>query len=811
MALGLLGGAARAVGGQMVKSGGKAMAKKVMSRGDKKQNKSINEGSAQQDGGRSGALTVKPKTTLIPASVLKAPDTKTTSIGSDGTLVTIYKKVVQIDKILKGTLAEEKALTKEKKKQDKREDRDRREGKLEKKKTKEEKKQKGLSLPKLSFFDRIKQFITSIILGIVLKNLVGNKDFLNNLKSIFDAIVKGIDVTADLILGVIDGLGTFLLWGQKVIDGSKDWLKNNRGDEAVGRLNQLLGSLGNLFNATIIVGALAAKLGGKPKTKPGQKPGGRLGPRVKPTKPLIRKLGSALGPRGNARKMQLKHGHAARGIYQNSYDNAISKGRTPKQAAETANAAVKKALKKGQIISRPQTGSLGGTDKGSSLMKGGFKKAPGRLGLKLFGKQGVKLVSKTFGKIPVMGPLIVAVASLLAGEPIGQAVFKGLGAALGGLLGSFIPIPVIGTILGETIGVLVGDMMYSLIMGGGAKEAGAKFMTALKTALDVGGLIVNFFKEGFGRFFNDFPTVDVPGVMQSPMGALFPFLATKGETGFFGEKQVKEMPNLSILFNPLAMLTELIPHAAASFLPAIFGKGGTAFGESKKVPDNKPEKSKSIGSTGSTASTGEASNLAGEAGKFIESKLSSPKDYQAITEHPDFGGVRGSHATNSYHYSGRAIDIGAWDYEQGPIVDVINQFNKIKNVSPAEIITAKQDPTYHGDHVHLAYSKGGFTKSGAHKITVGENGREFVLDADSTAAIEKVFPGLLSATNKAKGEAAINALKNYASYEAGGESTVVINQNQIPASMMQQKQSSSAPIIIPVGVEDPFASAYANC
>ena len=47
--------------------------------------------------------------------------------------------------------------------------------------------------------------------------------------------------------------------------------------------------------------------------------------------------------------------------------------------------------------------------------------------------------------------------------------------------------------------------------------------------------------------------------------------------------------------------------------------------------------------------------------------------------------------------------------------------------------------------------------------------------------------------------------------EALGESTIVINQNQIPASMMQQKQSPSAPIVIPVGGEDPFASTYANC
>ena len=64
--------------------------------------------------------------------------------------------------------------------------------------------------------------------------------------------------------------------------------------------------------------------------------------------------------------MQKKHGHAARGIYENAIDN----GKTPRQA----KAAVDKALKKGQIVSKPQTGSLGGTDKGSKIAKGGLKK-----------------------------------------------------------------------------------------------------------------------------------------------------------------------------------------------------------------------------------------------------------------------------------------------------------------------------------------------------------------------------------------------------------------------------------------------------
>ena len=63
----------------------------------------------------------------------------------------------------------------------------------------------------------------------------------------------------------------------------------------------------------------------------------------------------------------------------------------------------------------------------------------------------MKGIAKGFSRIPIVGPLIVAVSSLLAGEPLGQAAFKGVGAAIGGLLGSFIPIPVIGTLLGKLL------------------------------------------------------------------------------------------------------------------------------------------------------------------------------------------------------------------------------------------------------------------------------------------------------------------------------------------------------------------------
>ena len=775
MALGLLGGAARAVGGQMAKSGGKAMAKKVMNRGDKKQKKSVSGGSAQQNEGMSGASTIRPKTTLIPASVVKASDTKTTSVGSDGILVTIYKRVVEIDKILKGTLAEEKALTKEKTKQDKKEDRDKKEGKLEKKKTKEEKKQKGLSLPGLSFFDRIKKFITTIIGGFILQKLV---DFgPEKLEGIILAINTGLDVGVKAILGVIDAAGTFLLGAYDLYDQTKDWVGVKEGEDAKKKFGQFGEKLKNLLNAILIVGGAAIALGPKgPKPKPR---GPNLAPAAANAVAASRNT-SFMGP-GRYRLP----GQTAAGSNLNleMARRSASSTFTPARASRFAG-----------FKANLQTGTAGvplpaGAQRG--LFKVGSKAG------QFLSKASLPGIKNIFGRIPWIGTLIVTVASLLAGEPIGQAAFKGFGAALGGILGSFIPIPVIGTTIGLLAGEFVGDLLYSLILGKGPEEAGRKLKAAFDNALMVGGLIGEYFKESFGRLFKNFPTIDVSdvgwGALQKALAVVLPFL-DEDKDG-----KVEKIPDISILnpiFNPVGFVSKLIPHAAASFFPAIFGKGGTAFGGSKKAPDNEPEKL--------TGSTGAGSNLAGEAGKFIESKLSSPKDYQAITEHPDFGGIRGGHSANSYHYSGRAIDIGAWDYEQGPIVDVINQFNKMKNVSPAEIITAKQDPTYHGDHVHVAYNKGGYVD----KDGIVHKG-EHVIDIDSS--VPKVSPMLLAINAATDEKGVMKAISDYAPYEALGESTIVINQNQIPVSMMQQKQSPSAPIVIPVGGEDPFASTYANC
>tara|TARA_Y100000022_G_scaffold196982_1_gene204774 strand:+ start:2597 stop:5515 length:2919 start_codon:yes stop_codon:yes gene_type:complete len=622
--LGLLAGAAKTVGGSIVKSAAKDRAKSFIT-GKKKK---VKPGAIKKKGGddsspgKGGALAVRPSSALVPAVSSATPisgaETASTKSGGGDTLTLIKDKVFEIDKVLKGTLAQQKAAAKGDRKGEEKAKRKKQENLLEK--MPGDKKGSGLvkklAAPAKGLFGGIFDFLKNILLGRLLVILIESRPNLPG-GSILMFLAGMAEKIIDLIIGTIDALGSFLAWGQEKLDGAKEWLKENGGPEAEERFDGLLGALTNLFNAAFIVGSIFAVGGGFPGGgKKGSKP--KPGKPAKPTKPVSPKQnlidkGRKIGPTGRtplARNVQLKHGHNAANAWQVKYDDAISKGKTPAQASRTANAYVKKLIKKGAIKSMPQRGNLAGAMKGSKITKGGLKKVPKRLATKVLGKTGIKAMkglAKGFGKIPIVGPLIVAVSSLLAGEPIGQAVFKGIGAALGGALGSFIPIPVLGTILGESIGVLVGDMMYSLIMGGGVEEAGQKFMNALKTVMDIGGLILNFFKEGFQRFFENFPTIDISKVWMLPraLGAAAGLLGLEDLKSPNGK--VEKLPDLGIFFNPINWITKLIPHAAASFMPDIFGEGGSAFGSSNTAEETDDPSGSDSGSNNQPTYTGNTS------------------------------------------------------------------------------------------------------------------------------------------------------------------------------------------------------------
>ena len=769
MALGLLGGAARAVGGQMAKSGGKAMAKKVMSRGDKKQKRSVSGGSAQQDGGRGGALTVRPKTTLIPASTMKSSGSKTPDVAgvSGGNILqSIYNSVVQIDKILKGTLAEEKALTKEKTKKDKREDRDKREGKLEKKKTKEEKKERGLSLPKLSFFDRIKQFITSIILGIVLKKLVGNKDFLKNLKSVFDAIVKGVDTTANIILGVIDAAGTFLLWGQKAYDSTLDFINKWGGEDAVKNFEGFISKLTDFFNITLIIGLASAAIGNeldlfnknKKKSKTKTRRRNRRSSSKAARKRFARKYGADAARtkfKGKTRPNFFQRiGQSISNKYkavQSSVTNGV-KDLSNAAKQKIVNGIISPVRKFIDPLTRPV---LQIKDK----LIGRISNVPGvqrflkQQGLSTIGDVG-KIAGKFGAKaIPIVGGifnLLFAYDRLANGDSFG-ALIELISAVL-----DFSGVGFLGSLVLDAY-MFARDIFPDIQKG----------EETLLDGLGVGGLVGQVDKIGKG-------IPDLGEVVKR-------FADKDGE--YTGGRNIAQR-----VFDPLQ----------------VFSKDGDK--------TNKPITKNSIAGIG---------------------KDLSSKGF-AVAEHPDFtknisggkytpgkGSVSDVHK-GAGHDDGRAIDVtdhrGSLEDSKGRYRSTLASLQD--NPAVKMLIHdswgfqkngKKSGPGSYGHptHMHIEVKdNGGKIGKG---IFANLGGPEFVLDNDSYSAIKMKYPGFLAALNAADGAGALKVLEAYASYEQGGESTVAINQNQIPASMMQQKQSPSAPIVIPVGGEDPFASTYANC
>jgi hypothetical protein len=190
---------------------------------------------------------------------------------------------------------------------------------------------------------------------------------------------------------------------------------------------------------------------------------------------------------------------------------------------------------------------------------------------------------------------------------------------------------------------------------------------------------------------------------------------------------------------------------------------------------------------------------AGKLGKYLYQVLNSPKDFQAVTEHSEFGGVVGRHAEDSYHYSDRAIDIGAYTWEQEKILNAIKKFNEINGVSPVELITGYDDPIGHSDHVHIAYQKGGFVPR---NVPAFLHKGEVVVDADSAGPAKN----MLLAINQAKDTRGVmEAITQYAPYDVMSGETIVVDRKEIVDNTQPQPEQSP-PDIIPVGGSDFFDS-----
>jgi len=99
-------------------------------------------------------------------------------------------------------------------------------------------------------------------------------------------------------------------------------------------------------------------------------------------------------------------------------------------------------------------------------------------------------------------------------------------------------------------------------------------------------------------------------------------------------------------------------------------------------------------------------------------------------------------------------------------------------------------------------------KRGQDMIPVMLTHGEFILDVDSTKALEDNFPGFLDALNHAKYDQAIGVLRNYASYEAGADQTVQLTTNVIN-NIVQSQPQKSAVMVSGGGSVDDYGEALA--
>lgn len=204
--------------------------------------------------GKAGGALVKTSKKLIKSSaVISLSENSIKNIGI------IKVKVIEVESILKGTLALQKKQLDNKKRVSSQSRREKIESNLETKPNAEKGDVKTPKVPGMGFLDWIKNFIGKIILGYFAVRMI---DHLPKLMP----FVKVIGGAADFIINVggklLDGLVTFIDWGYKAYDVTRGFVKNLFGNDGVKQFDQLSGLLNQFLNLALIAGMVAAGSGG---------------------------------------------------------------------------------------------------------------------------------------------------------------------------------------------------------------------------------------------------------------------------------------------------------------------------------------------------------------------------------------------------------------------------------------------------------------------------------------------------------------------------------------------------------------------
>ena len=496
-------------------------------------------------GGKGGSLAVRPKTNLAP---IKKQSSSLAKVGGkqEDPMLVIKTKVIKIEDLLKGTLAAEKKAADEKRKQQEQEDRAKQEQDVEKT---PKSKEKGIKIPvpgKIkSFWGNIKKYIGTVLFGWLALKLLP-------LIPKLMPIVKMLAATADFIINwggkILSGLVTFIDWGYKAVEGTRKFIENKFGEDAAEKFDSFMGTINKVLNLVIALGMGAAAMGGGKKPPKGPKQPKR-GPKNK-LKRAQKKIKRFTDPKRADKLKRVKNikkiradklartkkigrlrkiakakkfvGKTTKAVSKTSQAVSKNVSKATKAVGKTSQAVGKNVSKATKVVGNNVSKATKAVSKTSQAVGKNISKVSGkvsqsagkivtRLGMKMNSGmvQSMKGLSKMAKgvKIPIIGPILAAITSYLADGKLDKALFIGIGTALGEMLGSAIPIPVLGTLIGGAIGFYIGDLLYTLFRGGGVKAVVNKLKEDLKKVFNVGKAIFNWSKTGLGRLWEGLPKV----------------------------------------------------------------------------------------------------------------------------------------------------------------------------------------------------------------------------------------------------------------------------------------------------------------
>ncbi len=494
MMKGLLGGKSKKTGGALVKTKD-AKIKQVRDNQPKVENKASFVGTSEAmyskvaSQKKISASDFKPESQQVKVETEANQETLKTQLDN------LIENTSKLDEVLKKEYKEELANSRKKKSALSKDKAAKREKKLEQKSGGN---LLGSALGKASsfnFMDMIGKFLLNTLLGglalLTFNNLeqIGGflKKYSSNLYLIFSGLRLGLVALKGFLKGTV-GLGA-RLFKTGIKTTGKLILKTARG---LGRLFKFgFTRLGDAI-VDFARGAINAirNLAGKPPL-PG-KPGRRGG-----------RNSTTPGTRLNQKQRTATSSKAARKRYAQRYGNQAAKNRF-----------------KGNV-SKPS---------GQSTKLQG---KPNKFLQKLFGKKEAKAIAQNKGlfknifkgakgfRIPIIGPFVSAIGSMLSGDPVKQTLFKSVGTGLGEALGTLIPIPVVGTILGGLIGEYGGDLLYTYLEGGGLSGIQTKMAQDWKNTLEQGAKFGQYMQDSWNRYYASLPKMNLFGNEVPDPGFLF--------------------------------------------------------------------------------------------------------------------------------------------------------------------------------------------------------------------------------------------------------------------------------------------------